>query len=141
MKRLLLTLLAAMVLTGCSTGAVVDTATEMPAIQGTQETPEYTLYLPDQAPYYYTHYDYEAGKTVLLDEIIRTNTTEISVKNCGKIPLICTLSYPDDPDTIIGTHTAQPGKSFEFSGLTSRYTYCISFQSEESGIIDVIIKG
>ncbi|MBO5129717.1 MAG: hypothetical protein J6B95_05165 [Oscillospiraceae bacterium] len=141
MKKLLAALLAAMVLTGCATGAPAETATEMPAIEGTPETLDYTLYLPDQAPLYYTHNDYEAGESILLEEIICTNTTQISVKNCGDIPLTCNLYYPDDTEYLIQTHTIQPGKTGKFGGLTSRFTYCLGFHSEESGIIDVKIKG
>ena len=141
MKKLILLLLTAALLTGCAPKEPVDTATEMPQAEGPEATLEYSLYLPDQAPYSFTYDDYEAGETVLVHQIICTNTTEISVKNTGKIPLTCNLYYPDDTEYSIQTHTVQPGKTGTFSGLTARFTYCVGFQSEESGTIEVKITG
>lgn len=140
MRRLIALLFSVVTLAGCSMDHATDRATEAPRHVGPTTALEYSLYLPDDAPYEFTG-EIAAGETVFLDETICTNTTRIKVKNKGDAAITCDLYYPDDLTYSIQTFTLKPGKSKEFSGLTSRFTYAIGFQSDEDGSLEIRITG
>ena len=140
-------LLLVFLLSGCGKDLQSIEATEHPIDTGISHTqePAHTLYFPDEAPYYFT-YEGSLAETVFLDEIILTNTTQITVKNKSDISLTCNLSYPDDPDYPIQTHTVKPGKKASFRNLTAAAVYVLSFQgisdqADGNGTIDVKITG
>ena len=102
--------------------------------------PVYTVYFPDDDAITYSH-PIDPEEILYLEELIMTNTTEITVKNTGNIPFSCCLYYPEDAENSIQTFTLEPNQKKQFGGLSSRYVYCIWFQAEESGIINAKING
>lgn len=141
MKKLLVLILSAIILCSCAAESIAEKPTEMPVATVTSTETEHTLYLPDQAPFYYTCYNTEAGDLVFPDEIICTNTTEISVKNRGDIPLTCNLYHSDDLNGVIQTFDVRPGKTGVFRLLTSASAYYVGFVCGDEGTIDVKISG
>lgn len=138
--KLLSVLCALLLLAGCNSKRATLQETEKPFSTDQTEEQEYTLYLPDDAPYLFSG-EIEAGKTMFLDEIIKTNTTGIKIKNNSDMAITCELYYPDNRSDSILIHTIEPGKTGEFTGLTSRYTYCLSFRTDEAGTVEVKITG
>ena len=138
MKKLICLLLSLLLLCGCGVrrDGPVDEAIKN---ENTSE-PAFTVYFPDDGTITYSH-PIDPEETVFLGELIKTNTTEITVKNTGSDPFTCYLYYPDRAEESIQTFTLEPGKKMAFSGLTSRYIYGISFQAEESGTISAEIHG
>lgn len=134
-------LLAVFILAGC-TVQNEPIATEIGVTLYPQTEPEFphTLYFPDDEAYVFTQ-EAEERELIFLDEIIKTNTTEITIKNTGDIPLQCNLYYPEDTEYVIQTFSLKPGKKISFSGLTSIYNYCIAFEALETGSIEVKITG
>lgn len=143
MKKLTYVFCALLVLTlmwGCAGPSDVDSATERPSSGNPAEETAYTLYFPDDEACKFRQ-DAAAEELIYLPEIIKTNTTEITVKNTGDIPFTCWLYYPDNPEELILTFTIDPGKKESFSNLTSRFEYGICFQSSEAGRIEAAISG
>lgn len=140
--KLAVVLLCVFIFSACGAEWGVDAMTESPETEYMSTSPqlEYTLYFPDDAPYTYSH-DITPDGMVYVHEIIKTNTTQISVKNTGDISIICNIYYPDDSSNIIMTKTIESGKSASFNNLTSVMNYCISFQSDETGKIQATISG
>lgn len=139
-SKLLAILCVLALLAGCGTSRPTDVATEAPYATGNSDDQPYTLYFPDDAPCLYSH-DINPDRTAHVNELIKTNTTQISVKNNSSFTIVANLYYPEDLDYVIQTHTIKPGKTLEFSGLTSRFTYCIGFEAEETGTLEVKISG
>lgn len=140
MKKLLCLIIFIFLFSGCSVPQKIDAATESSRTDTTDPDAIHTVYFPDDKSIAYSH-DITADDLVHLQEIIKTNTTQITVKNTGDIPFTCNLYYLENNQDSIQTFKLEPGKKTDFSGLTSRFNYCISFQSEESGTIEANISG
>lgn len=134
-------LLTLFILAGCGSQVeTLGTEAPVPAVSVSESEHSHTLYFPDDVPFAYSH-DISPDGPVYFHEVIKTNTTEITVKNTGTIPFTCNLHFPDDYEDVIGTFTLEPGEKNAFSNLISIENYCISFQSSQSGTIDADISG
>lgn len=138
MTKLLTLLCMVMLLAGCTVGQTVET--ERPVPEDSSPDPYCDLYFPDSDPYEFTG-KITPDQTLYVDMILMTNTTKITVKNKGDFTIVANLYYPENPDYVIGTHTVEPGKKLEFSNLISVETYCLGFQSEETGTVEITISG
>ena len=99
-----------------------------------------TLYFPDDENYSFIH-DLTEDKLVYPEEIFKTNTTKLRVKNTGSIPVICNVYYPDDPEEIIMTQEIVVGNTVSFSTLISTMYYQLGFECLTPGTMEVLISG
>lgn len=138
---LIAALLAVFVLAGCGIhNEPIATDTGVTLYPQTEPEFPHTLYFPDDEAYVFTQ-EAEEEELIFLDEIIKTNTTEITIKNTGDTSIFCGLYYPENMDDFILSQTIEPGKTRKFTGLTSALNYCIGFQLAEDGTIEVKITG